>query len=151
MSCQIARFQWLELEHEPQYLRRIGIVHCHVAGTGYVPGIAERVKALRPGQRLLLRAEPQNRYDEQAVLVLNPAGEKLGYVPRSHNDLPAALLKAGQPVQATLLKVAAADEWPQLEISVWQAQCLPITLVDPQARFRLVFKTQRTPGRRISS
>lgn len=71
----------------------------YVAGAAYTQAAAV-FDRLRPGQRLLLRREPANAHDPLAVEVLTEAGDKLGYVPRVHNRLPAARLDAGEPLEA---------------------------------------------------
>lgn len=137
------RFDWLELERQGPRLRRLSLLRCHVAGTGYVPEIAERVACLRPGQDLLLQAEPENPYDARAVLVQNLRGEKLGYIPRQYNSEPAALLQQGETVKAALLKIYNPnDDWPQLEISVWRPLLLPPVL-QRDKRFKIVLRQTR--------
>ncbi|MCA1743091.1 MAG: HIRAN domain-containing protein, partial [Desulfovibrionales bacterium] len=44
---------------------------------------------LKPGQTLKLKREPQNPHDSKAIEVFTSSGQKLGYVPRSHNPLSA--------------------------------------------------------------
>lgn len=137
------RFDWLELERQGPRLRRLSLLRCHVAGTGYVPEIAERVATLRPGQDLLLQAEPDNPYDASAVLVQNLRGEKLGYIPRRCNSEPAALLQAGETVKAALLHLEnIRDDWPHLEISVWRPLLLPPVL-ERGKRFKIVLRQTR--------
>ena len=61
--------------------REILLARLHVAGTAYYDAEAAADR-LRPGQRLALRRQPENRYDALAIEVLGPEGHKLGYVPR---------------------------------------------------------------------
>jgi len=65
-----------------------------VAGSGYVPGIREKIGRLKDGQEIFFVREPDNVYDRSAVLVVNGQGDKLGYIPRSYSSSVAALIDA---------------------------------------------------------
>ena len=75
--------------------REILLARLHVGGTAYYDAEAAADR-LRPGQRLALRRQPENRYDALAIEVLGPEGHKLGYVPRRRNEMPARLMDAGK-------------------------------------------------------
>ena len=75
--------------------REILLARLHVARTAYYDAEAAADR-LRPGQRLALRRQPENRYDALAIEVLGPEGHKLGYVPRWRNEMPARLMDAGK-------------------------------------------------------
>ena len=65
--------------------RRLTLLETYVAGTAYYE--ARHVRgALRPGEALVLRREPDNAYDDLAIEVFTSAGAKLGYVPRADNE-----------------------------------------------------------------
>ena len=85
--------------------REILLARMHVAGTAYydAEAVADR---LRPGQRLALRRQPGNRYDALASEVLGPEGDKLGYVPRQRNEMPARLIDAGKHLSARAESIA---------------------------------------------
>ncbi len=84
--------------------RRLTLLETYVAGTAYYE--ARRVRAaLRPGEALVLRREPDNAYDELAIEVFTGAGAKLGYVPRADNEPFARLLDAGKAVSAAVIDV----------------------------------------------
>lgn len=70
-----------------------------IAG-GHYYGLPAHRTVLRIGAELVLRAEPENRYDEQAVVVETLDGVKLGYVPRSANRELAAWLADGGEARA---------------------------------------------------
>ena len=53
--------------------REILLARLHVAGTAYYDAEAAADR-LRPGQRLALRRQPENRYDALAIEVLGPEG-----------------------------------------------------------------------------
>jgi HIRAN domain-containing protein len=62
-------------------LAALGLLISHVAGAVHRPSALESDGAA-PGRPLVLRPEPDNPHDPQAVAVLLESGEPLGYVPR---------------------------------------------------------------------
>lgn len=68
-------------------------LHCYIAGLQYYE-VLEVWKKLEIGQPLELIPEPDNRYDEHAVIVAF-GDKKLGYLPRSQNKAISLLLQAG--------------------------------------------------------
>ena len=60
-------------------------MECIVAGTTFIKNISEIEKSLEEGQILNLTREPQNQYDDFAIVISNSDGEKLGYIPRDKN------------------------------------------------------------------
>jgi hypothetical protein len=60
------------------------------------------ISQLRTGDPLVLRREPDNPHDEWAIEVLTTSGAKLGYVPRSSNEVIAELLDQGLAVKAEI-------------------------------------------------
>ena len=68
-------------------------LHCYIAGLQYYE-VLEVWKKLEIGQTLDLIPEPNNRYDEDAVVVAF-TGKKLGYLPRSQNHAVSKILRAG--------------------------------------------------------
>ena len=98
--------------------REIRLARMHVAGTAYydAEAVADR---LRPGQRLALRRQPENRYDALAIEVLGPEGHKLGYVPRQRNEMPARLIDAGKRLSARAESVGHRGNWLNIQISLY--------------------------------
>ncbi len=60
------------------------------------------ISQLRIGDALALRREPENPHDEWAIEVLTIDGEKLGYVPRTCNEVIADLLDQGLTMKAEI-------------------------------------------------
>jgi hypothetical protein len=58
-----------------------GLLVANVAGAVHRPSVLES-DAAAPGRALVLRAEPDNEHDPNAVAVLTEDGSSLGYVPR---------------------------------------------------------------------
>ncbi len=51
-------------------------------GLRHVEGSEDEVSGLQPGDRLDLKPEPDNDYDDQALIVITVNDRKVGYVPR---------------------------------------------------------------------
>jgi len=72
----------------------------------------QRIAALEEGALVFFKAEPHNKYDPQAVAVLNENGEHLGYVGRNdpkREQIRCAL--ANGFVVARALKVGGFKKW----------------------------------------
>jgi hypothetical protein len=85
-----------------------------IAG-GYYHGLRKRLDLFVPRLLLPLRAEPDNPHDANAVSVLAPDGQRLGYVPREANAPVARLLASGAHVACEVvgpLKVRDARDVP---------------------------------------
>ncbi len=78
------------------FSRDIFLMNTMINGAMHVKTIYKQAKALQKGDRLTLRLEPKNKYDEKAILVLDPKGKKLGYIPRVKNEVLYHLMDAGK-------------------------------------------------------
>ena len=76
--------------------RDIFLLDTHVAGTTHIEGIDEREPYLKSGDRLNLFREPDNPYDEFAILIKTMDGVKIGYIPQKDNIIFARLMDAGK-------------------------------------------------------
>lgn len=76
-------------------------------------------EAIRPGDKLLLTREPDNRHDASAIRV-EWNGQHLGYVPRSENRALAAAMDRGEPVEARVSALRkAGNPWQRVEFEVY--------------------------------
>ena len=76
--------------------RDIFLLDTHVAGTTHIEGIDELELYLKSGDRLNLFREPDNPYDEFAILIKTMDGVKIGYIPQKDNIIFARLMDAGK-------------------------------------------------------
>ena len=85
--------------------REILLFETYIAGTMHLKdkSVLEDIKA---GDKLILQRE-NNRFDENAILVLNTEKKKLGYIPERYNLVFARLMDAGKPRTA---KIKFIDE-----------------------------------------
>ena len=100
------------------FARDIMLASMHIAGTAYyeAEGVVHR---LHTGERLALRREPGNAHDGLAVEVLGPEGHKLGYLPRSCNEIPARLMDAGKRLFLRLEAVEKCGAWLKIEVTLY--------------------------------
>lgn len=111
-----------------------------IAG-GWFHGLKDVRDDLSVGERLTLRAEPENPHDPHAVAVHLRGGGRLGYVPRAANEAVALLLRKDAPIEAGIVG----------HLDIRRAADIPDDLVftgftagDP--RVRLVLRRGMEPG-----
>ena len=74
---------------------------------------------IRPGDRLTLTREPNNRHDRNAVRV-DWNGQPLGYLPRRENRAVAQALDAGQKLEARVARLRdVPDPWQRVLLDVY--------------------------------
>ena len=74
---------------------------------------------IRPGDKLLLKREPENRHDANAIRV-EWNGHQLGYVPRAENRALAAAMDRGEKVEARVAKLKQhRNPWQRVEFEVY--------------------------------
>ena len=88
-----------------------------IAGTTYLEDHSP-IDELKVGDMLLLQRE-DNRYDDNAILVLNKKKEKLGYVPQKDNIVFARLMNAGKLLQARVLEIDDLGDFTQIKIGIY--------------------------------
>jgi len=89
-----------------------------VAGFQYYTG-PKLIDFVRPGDSLLLAAEPNNRHDEFAVRILYH-DKHIGYVPRSDNRHISRLLQEKVRLACSVAEAhPASPPWEMLQIEVF--------------------------------
>ncbi|MBE0638754.1 MAG: HIRAN domain-containing protein [Bacteroidales bacterium] len=93
--------------------------HFHIAGFTFYEGVLA-FSQLQIGTELLLKPEPDNRYDENAVAIWYN-DHKLGFVPRSSNQAIAAILNAGHLIFEARIQQLKPNAHPedQVHVVVW--------------------------------
>ncbi|HQP98999.1 MAG TPA: HIRAN domain-containing protein [bacterium] len=94
--------------------RRIELLRTPLAGYPYYE--ADRaLPALKNGSALVLRREPENPFDRNAVEVLTEDGIKLGYIPRTGVHSISRNLDRGIPVQCRVYEIQPdAGTWQRI-------------------------------------
>ena len=91
-----------------------------VAGFQYHDGVLALGK-LKPGTKLKMVLEPNNPYDPNAV-ELRYKKIKLGFVPRTENEMIAQLMRFGHKgvFEARVLQVnPMAEPWRQVRVGIY--------------------------------
>ncbi len=83
----------------------VSLFKCPVAGFQYYQG-PSIYSDLKPGQTLKLVRKPHNLHDNKAIEVFTRSGQKLGYMPKTHNPLPAGLMDNGHELTASLISIS---------------------------------------------
>ena len=90
-------------------IREIYLFDSYVAGTMHLkdPSVLDEIEVDDP--LTLLREE--NKYDENAILVLTADRKKLGYVPEKDNIVFARLMDAGKILKAKIRDIRPKDDY----------------------------------------
>jgi hypothetical protein len=115
---------WLELVNRQKDLpkpfeQEVFLLNCHIAGTSHAEAAKERANDIQPGLPLTLRREPANEHDEQAIAVLLPSGERIGYIPQKHNPVISRLMDAGKLIFAKVTEAELKGNWLHARIDIF--------------------------------
>ena len=108
---------------------------CRVAGVTYRPDALQDHRFF-PGRPVILRPEPTNPYDQNAVGVWDASGSiQLGYVPREHSERVAMDIASRIPLEGlTLREFRRTPSGPRLGIHI---------LIFPAGRHQIVIDVYR--------
>jgi hypothetical protein len=96
----------------------IHLFDSYVAGTTHIKD--ESVfDTITDGDKLILKREPDNKFDENAILVLNEKEEKLGYIPEKDNVVFARLMDAGKNLTAKVRYNDPSGIFPRISIAIY--------------------------------
>ncbi|MDR2773768.1 MAG: HIRAN domain-containing protein [Tannerella sp.] len=98
-------------------MKREHLLNCEIAGFTYYEGPIV-FSQLQPGMALRLIAEPENRYDPDAVALY--LGEyKLGFIPRAENKTLSIFLNQGyDDIFEVFINRVSPDKYPEKQIGV---------------------------------
>ena len=101
------------------FSRQIYLITASIAGSYYVDNIGDLLDQLEIGAKLRFVREPDNQYDELAILVKDNNNNKLGYVPRKKNPILARLMDAGKLIYGTVKTVNDDDNYINIEMEIF--------------------------------
>lgn len=98
--------------------REILLFDSYVAGTSHIKdeSVFDDIKV---GDRLILQREPDNRFDENAILVLDKEKRKMGYIPEKDNIVFTRLMDAGKYLIAKIDRIEPKGSFRQINISIY--------------------------------
>lgn len=97
--------------------REIHLFDSYVAGTTHLKDktILESIKI---GDNLTLQRE-DNKFDSNAIMILNGDKKKLGYVPEKDNIVFARLMDAGKLLMAKVKDITQKGSFTQISIGIY--------------------------------
>ena len=98
-------------------IREIHLFDSFVAGTTHLEdkSVLENVKV---GDMLSMQRE-DNKFDSNAILILNADKNKLGYVPEKDNLVFARLMDAGKLLKAKVSKIDQKGSFTQISVGIF--------------------------------
>ena len=100
------------------FVQEVELLNCNIAGTTFL-NLEDIEPKLKKHQLLLLKREPKNEYDGNAILILTEDGQKLGYVPQEKNEVLSNLMDAGKLLFGKLNEKTWVDNWLKLDVQVY--------------------------------
>ena len=108
-----------ELVIPKPFEKDIFLFDTYVAGTTHIEGIEELEQYLNVEDKLDFFREPDNKYDEQAIMIKTVNGVKIGYVPKKDNVIFARLMDAGKLLFGRISAKEKKGNWIKISIKVY--------------------------------
>lgn len=99
--------------------RDIFLFATHIAGTSFIEGLQELEPHLQIGDKLNFFREPDNPYDNKAIVIKNLDGIKIGYVPKEDNVVFSRLLDAGKLLFGQITAKKLKGTWLKITIDIF--------------------------------
>jgi hypothetical protein len=98
-------------------IKEIHLFDSYVAGTSHLDdkSVLEQIKV---GDVLSLQRE-ENKFDSNAIMILNGKGKKMGYVPEKDNIIFARLMDAGKLLKAKISNVTKKGSFTQIGVGIY--------------------------------
>jgi len=107
------------LELGKPFSQQIFLISASIAGSYYVDDIDKLLDEMKIGAKLRFVREPDNQYDELAILVKDQNDNKLGYVPRKKNPILARLMDAGKLIYGTVKTINNDGNYINIEMEIF--------------------------------
>lgn len=98
-------------------VKEIHLFDSYIAGTTHLEDKSV-LEVLSVGDMLSLQRE-DNKFDTNAILVLNGDGKKLGYVPEKDNIIFARLMDAGKLLKAKISRIEHRGSFTQISVGIY--------------------------------
>lgn len=99
-------------------VKEIHLFDSYIAGTMYIDD-RTIFAGLESGEELVLRREGDNKFDGNAILVLNKDKAKLGYIPERDNVVFARLMDAGKMLKARVSGIDRNGDFYKISIGIY--------------------------------
>lgn len=101
------------------FSKQIYLISASVAGAYYVDNIHDLLEEIKIGDKLHFIREPENKYDNLAIVVKDKNNNKLGFVPRNKNPILARLMDAGKLIYGTVKAASDDDNYINIEMEIY--------------------------------
>ncbi len=98
-------------------IKEIHLFDSYVAGTTHLEDKSV-LEAIKVGDTLTLQRE-DNKFDSNAILILNGDKKKLGYVPEKDNIVFARLMDAGKLLKAKITDIKQKGSFTQISVGIY--------------------------------
>ena len=98
-------------------IREIHLFDSYIAGTTHLED-STVLDAIKVGDVLTLQRE-ENKFDSNAILILNEDKKKLGYVPEKDNIVFARLMDAGKLLKAKITQISQKGSFKQIGVGIY--------------------------------
>lgn len=98
-------------------VNEIYLFDSYVAGTMYLQD-KKVIGEIAVDDKLILQRE-NNKFDDNAILILTQSKKKLGYVPEKDNIIFSRLMDAGKLLIAKISKIAQNGSFTQISIGIY--------------------------------
>lgn len=98
-------------------IKEIHLFDSYIAGTTHLEdnSVLDQIKI---GEMLTLQRE-NNKFDSNAIVILNNEKKKLGYVPEKDNIIFARLMDAGKLIKAKITKIDQKGTFKMISVGIY--------------------------------
>ena len=90
----------------------------YISGTQYYSA-KDNIENIKEKDFLIFQREPENPHDSKAIAVMDLNSNKLGYIPRSENNIISNLMDAGKNIYGTIADKKHSGDYINIEIKVF--------------------------------
>lgn len=98
-------------------IKEIHLFDSYIAGTTHLED-SSVLDTIKVGDVLTLQRE-DNKFDSNAILILNEDKKKLGYVPEKDNIVFARLMDAGKFLKAKITQISQKGSFKQIGVGIY--------------------------------
>ena len=94
------------------------LLKTYIAGTAYLEDTTV-IDDLNTGERLTLKREPNNAFDEKAIVVIDKNNRKIGYVHEKDNEVFSRLMDGGKILFSKVEEKQDKGIYTQIDIGIY--------------------------------
>ena len=98
-------------------IKEIHLFDSYIAGPTHLED-SSVLDTIKVGDVLTLQRE-DNKFDSNAILILNEDKKKLGYVPEKDNNVFARLMDAGKLLKAKITQISQKGSFKQIGVGIY--------------------------------